>query len=1197
MKKKSIAFLHLWEMYKKFALMMKLLLFFTLAMNFAAFSNGYSQRQLSLQLENASLEDFVKKVEQLGEVGFLYDVETLEIAEKISVNAENVTLEELLSSALSNTKISYEIQDDVVILFPKKEIPVVDIEIRGKVTDAEGKPLPGATILENGTLNGITANEKGEYTLKVRGTKSVLKFSFVGFETQLIPVKDQTIINVVLKESSTELDEIVITGYLDIPEVRSTGSVSKLTAKEIKQSGAVSIDQALRGKMPGALALNISGRPGAGTRIRIRGLNSITGNMEPIWIVDGMEMKEAVPNISIGGVNLQNSILTNGIGAIAPEDIETITVLKDAAASALYGARAANGVIVVTTKKGNAGDNRINISSSFSISEAPTNHLEMMNTAEKIRYERELFEDRPTHDSQGRIINLLRSVSRGNITQAQAEAQIAELSKIQTDWFDVIFRPAYSWRHSISMSGGNQKMQYYASANLSQEQGILDGNKLNSFNSLAKLTILPVPKLRIESQLRMSVRKDIIPNPYQDPFRYATLANTYEKPYNEDGSYAYDQTYILSRIPPLNIELLHDYNILEDMATSMKKDNSSSITFDGRVSYDVLKNLSLESQIQYTYSSSYGRDWAEPGSVASYERGVIRNSGVRYLPDELNRGYLRETHGDSESYTFKNLLKYNANVNDKHFVNILLGQEASKTDAGNFFNMLPEYDPLYKIGSYPGEIDPTIYDLSSQNDPITFDTYNFSLLGNTGISQTRTASFFMNASYSFKDIYVLNGSIRYDGVDIIGNENNFTPLWNISGKWNLHREEFIQNIDFIDVLSLRASVGYTGSIDRSALPFTYMTFVTNLYYDGSVMPNQVNWKNPNIKWQKKYDRNIGLNASLFKNKLNIEFNYYNNRVIDLLDNKQLSISLGVPSIKANVASLTNKGFELDVNTVILDNTNWRWTVNFNISKNENEITDTFVKNITDLPVIQQGFVTASMSKYYTVGYDVSAVFGYEFAGVDPLTGNTLAYVHNEEFLNDWEVHSERNGRKIIDMDRYFNHEATVAYLGKTEPSVSGGFGTTLSYKSFTLAAQFVYVRGNIIRSPSSTTKYAASQNLLRNMLNRWRQPGDETEIPEIIVREGIISSGPFVFGSNAYSKYFFSSDMEKGDFLKLTYVNLSYDLPRKFIKKLGMQRCRFSINANNLFTWTRYKGIDPENNGTFGYPSARKYTASLEITF
>ncbi len=1152
-----------------------------------------------LKLKNVELSVVLERLEELTSFDFVFSYDDVEGYE-VSADFSNITLEECLNHLLDNLPFNYTTSDDLVIINFEKNITsentetAVRINIKGKITDESGNPLPGATVLEEGTLNGVTTDEQGKYTLTVSGKNSVLKISFVGFETQKIPINNKTVINVVLKEETTNLDEVVVTGYQDIPKVRSTGSVSKVTAADIKESGAVSIDQVFRGKMTGALALNVSGRPGAATRIRIRGLNSITGNMEPIWIVDGIEMQEAVPNISVGGVNLQNSILTNGIGAIAPEDIESITVLKDAAASALYGARAANGVIVVQTKKGNAGQNRITISNSFSISEAPTNRYEMMNTAEKIQFERDLFEDKPFNSTIGRVNQLLLRQYQGRISKEEVEAQIAELSKVNTDWFDVIFKTAYSRRHNISFSGGTQKMQYYASANLSEEQGILEGNKLNSFNSTSRLNIVPVPQLKVESQLKVSVRKDVIPNPMEDPFEYATFANPYEKPFNEDGSYAYDRT----TTPYKDIyqadedDQYWDYNILEDMASSTRENKTSSITFDGRISYDILKNLNIESQLQYTYSSSYGREWALPGTYASYKRGILHNSGMREVPDELNKGYLKETHGDSEAYTFKNLIKYNANINKKHFVNVLLGQQASKSNAGNFFSLLPEYDPVFKIGSYPGELDDDLFNYFS-NEKITFDTYNFEMLGNTGISETRTASFFMHGIYSYQDIYVLNASIRYDGVDIIGNKNNFTPLWNISGKWNMHREKFMEKFDFIEVLSLRLSVGYTGSIDRNALPFSYLTYLSNYYVDGTMVPSRVNWKNPNIKWQRKYDRNLGFNASLFKSRLNIEFNYYNNRTVDLLDNKQLPISSGVPSIKANVASVTNQGIELNLTTVIVNKNDWRWTVNFNLSKNENKITETFYKDISELPIIDNEWPIAFPSKYYTVGYDVSAVFGYEFAGVDPLTGNTLAYVTNEEFLNPWEIHSEKDGRKIIDMDHYFNHEATISYLGKTEPSLYGGFGTTLSYKDFTLAAQFAYVSGNIIVSPSTTQLAAASRNLLRNSANRWRQPGDITDIPEIVKRSNSNSG----VSKLAYTDYFFSSNMEKGDFLKLTYVNLSYDLPRTFIRKLGMQRCRFSINANNLFTWTKYKGIDPENNGLFGYPSSRRYTASLEITF
>ncbi len=1156
-------------------------------------ANVYSQKQkVSFKFENISLQELIWEIQKQTDFVFMYGEEDIRNVRNLSVEAIESDAVSVLRECIEGSDIEIEVVDEVVVVMKKRvlleeQMEASAIEIKGKVTDKDGEPLPGTTILELGTMNGVTADANGEYKLTVNNAKSKLKFSFVGFETQLIEVKDQKVINVVLKETATSLDEVVITGYQDIPKVRSTGSVSKVTATEIKESGAVTVDQVLRGKMSGALTMNVSGRPGATARIRIRGLNSITGDMNPIWIVDGMEMKEAVPNISVGGVNLQNSILTNGIGAIAPEDIASITVLKDAAASALYGARAANGVIVVTTKKGNAGDNRISITSSFSLSEAPSNHLDMMNSAEKIQFEREWFEDRPIVNASGRVSLILGDVFLGKISKEDGEAQIAELAKNDTDWFDVIFRPAYSWRHNINFSGGTQKMQYYASASLSEEKGILKGNKLNSFNTTAKLAFNPIPNLRIESQLRASIRKDLAPNPVEDPFAYATFANPYEKPYNEDGSYAADRSYNQERNHIDLLQYIFDYNILEDMETSSTLNKVSSISFDTKISYDIIKNLSVESQMQYTNSTSYGKDWAAPGSYASYKRNVLHNSGIRYLPDELNNGYLRETHGGSESYTFKNLIKYNANINEKHFVNVLLGQEASKTDANNFFNLLPEYNPVYRTGSYTGELDPNIF-ANWANTEITFDSYNFESLGNTGISENRSVSFFGNATYSYKDIYVLNSSLRFDGVDIIGSDNNYTPLWNISGKWNIHRENFMQDVSFVDVLSLRVSYGYTGSIDRNSLPFTYLRYHIIDYYADAITPTQINWKNPSVKWEKKLDRNLGFNASLFKNRLNIGFNYFTNRVVDLLDNKQLPVSVGDYSITANVASLTNTGFEIDLSTVVVAKGDWRWTLSFNLSQYRNRVTDTYYQNIADLPLIEKSSGVGATSKYYTVGYDASAIFGYQFAGVDPITGNSLIYVNNEEHLNEWEIHSEINGRKVIDMDRYFNHEATVAYLGKSVPSLYGGFGTMLSYKSFRLTAQFSYVSGNIIKSPSTTYIYDMRKNVLRRAANRWRQPGDVTDIPEIIVRG---NSGM------GYNKYLLDTDYENGAYLKLTYINFSYDLPRSFIKKLGMQKCRFSINANNLFTWTEYKGIDPEKGGGFGYPSPRKYTASLEITF
>lgn len=1160
---------------------MKLSLYLLLLSTFSLHANSYSQvTRLTLEMKDVTIKEVINSIRKETNFRFLYRVEEVDTYGKRNISVVDADINRLMKVLLEGTNLSYEVDNEVVIITPLNEPLKQQIHkvVKGQVTDKRGVPLPGVSVSIKGTQLGMSTNNQGEFTIELPEIgELVLCFSFIGMEKQEIPYRGQEQMKIVMQEDQQDLEEVVVTGYQTIRKERMTGSVSVISAQKIAESGVTSIDQVLRGQLPGVSVMNISGRPGENAQIRIRGLNSISGNMDPIWIVDGMEMQGAVPTISVGGTDLQNTIFTNGIGNISPEDIKSITVLKDAAASALYGARAANGVIVIETKRGTAGESYINVSGSFSLSEAPSNHLDMMSTREKIAYERTIYEDFPEYDIKGRVFQILQKTGKGIYTTTESERQIAELEQINTDWFDVIFQTAKSQRYNLSFSGGSPELQYYASANLGKEEGILKGNELTRLNTNIMLNYKPNRKVKLDFALKSTISKDAIPNPVVDPFEYATYANPYEKPYNEDGSYAYDRSWY-GDLDDMSENYEYDFNILEDMESSTRKSKSTSTTLSGKFTWEIWKGISLESQVDYTYASDHGETYAKPGSMASWLNNFLRSSGgSQSMTDDMDKGYLRETTGNNEVWGVKNMVKYNQSFKEDHFVSVLVGQEISDKKVRNFFNLLPEYDPMYEVGGYP----------SSFPNGVRLSRLQLSRLGNSGRDHEKTSSFFATASYSYQDRYILGGSIRYDGVDIIGNENQFSPLWNISTKWNIHRESFLPQWDWLDVLAIRYSYGYTGSIDRTAMPFTYMEYNYISYYDESLMPSVIHWKNPNIKWQRKLDRNFGIDFAFLNSRLNGEFNYYNNRINDVLDNKQLPVSSGQKLIRANVASTSNKGIELSLNGVVIDAKDWRWTLSFNYNKNISKVRQTYYDKLEELPIVERNNA-AYMSKYYTKGYDVSSWFGYQFAGVDPQTGNTLAYINDESKVKPWEIHSERDGRKIIDMDRNFNHEATISYIGRQYPNQTGGFGTMVKYKSLSVNAQFAFMAGNKIKSARYTSQsdmYATNMNRLRNDLNRWRQPGDITDIPEFRRRTQ----------TYAYNKYFFDNEVENGNYLKMTYLTIDWYLPRLFIQKLGLTRCKLSFNAQNLFTLTKYKGIDPENNGAFRYPSARKYTISLDI--
>ena len=525
---------------------------------------------------------------------------------------------------------------------------------------------------------------------------------------------------------------------------------------------------------------------------------------------------------------------------------------------------------------------------------------------------------------------------------------------------------------------------------------------------------------------------------------------------------------------------------------------------------------------------------------------------------------------EAELKTAQAQLEYARNFKEEHFVTAVVGQEMSDSKSRSFGYYSPEYDPMYGLIGFP--------DLSG----ILASKLSMTNLMSTSEEQDRSVSFFLTGSYSYKDRYVLSGSYRWDGVDIIGKDNRFTPLWNVSFKYNLHNEEFMKRFAWIDVLSIRGSYGFTGSIDHNAYPFTILKYGSSSYrYNGDKIPSRITPGNPSIKWQRKEDRSIGLDFSLLRNRINGTVNYYNNETRDLLDRKKIAVSSGRKEVKANVASLNNKGWEVSLSTVNINYKTFRWSTSFNIAVNKNRVTDTYYQAVDELSSISRN---NSSQAYFVKGQPTEAWYGYKFAGVDPATGHTLAYIDAKDSGNPM-GHLIADGRYVIDMDSEFSTKA-VSFLGEAYPPISGGFGTQFNLGRFSLSAQFSFMAGHKIKSFESSHGVqlsAAKYNQLAQELYRWRKVGDITNIPAYTVN------------SNASSNYFFSSQVESGNYLKCNNISLGYNMDPEICKKLCLTRMRINFNIQNVFTSTKYRGLDPENMGAFGYPSARSYVLSLNI--
>ena len=663
---------------------MKLYFNFTVCLVGTSFGNSLAQKQqVTLNLKNVSLYELFNQIKEQTGLRFLYNAEQLDGLANVSVQAQNEKVSDVLNKVFSGKALTYDC-DGKVIIVKKQEILPQTIKakiISGKVTDYRDNPLPGVTIQIKGTAVGTSTNSSGVYSLPIATSDAVLIFSFIGMKTQEIAVANKSEINVKMTEESSNLDEVVVTGYQDIRRDRVTGSVTVITAKEIENNSFKSIDQILEGKVAGLYSYTTSGAPGTRANIRIRGDNSISGNKEPLWVVDGLPLQGGVASINVVNAgNIQESILDHGIGNIAPTDIESITVLKDAAASAIYGARAANGVIVIKTKRGFEGKATFNYNGSFGMVEAPRIDLDFMNSSEKIDFEISLMKDFSRAWEGGLVGKIYDYYMQGRYTESQYREELDKLRKINTDWFDVIFRKAFSQSHFLSMRGGTEKTNYYASINYNGQSGILKSNSYDNLGASLEIRHKPAQNFEMNFKLNGNFRESKDHNSSIDPFKYAVFANPYEKPFNEDGSYAADFTYLGDNRSSIHYGNIYDqFNILRELNETQNKTIASDLSARLGMNYQVMEGLSVDLNGSLTYSTNNTEAWAAPGTYTSYSNCFTSSAISGELPEKYNNGYLKEGSGRSTAFALRGLISYNNNKLENHAFSLVVGTELSRT--------------------------------------------------------------------------------------------------------------------------------------------------------------------------------------------------------------------------------------------------------------------------------------------------------------------------------------------------------------------------------------------------------------------------------------------------------------------------------------------------------------------------------------
>lgn len=1050
--------------------------------------------------------------------------------------------------------------------------------IKGRVTDDQGAPIEGASIILKGTKKGASTDADGYYKIEVDKPKdAVLVFSAIGMKSQEVRVSERSTINVTLYLSASQIMEVVVTGMQKREKNKMVGAISTVTAKDLENSGITTIDKALKGKMAGVFVRSVSGRPGETGEIIIRGINTMTGNREPLYVLDGMPMPAG--EIS-GGVN---SLMTNGIGNIPPEDIESISILKDATAASIYGARAANGVVVITTKVGQAGKDYISYSGQAGITFRPKNKFSFMNSAEKVAFERGIYEDfHPIYG--GRVNQLLYQADNGVISREEADEQIAQLSKTNTDWIKELYRPAFLQSHNLTLSGGNAKTQYNVSVNFQDAQGTLMQDKFQTGGLNMKLSRQVSKDLLVRVNLYTTLKKNREGASALDPFRYAVFANPYEKPYNDDGSYAADDTYrnLANDITYYSDLNYKNFNMIRELRENTNTMVYGNIRGQLGIEYSFLKNFRYVGTGVIDYTTVHNIDESRAGTFRSWADNWLNAASTQLgmiLP-QFNQGFLKENMGRVTDYTVRNSIEFNKNFGNKHFVQLFGANEVGGRTNYQFNHFNPVYLQDYRMAGYPS------WNFVS---PERYMNLSLPVFGGTYFTEDRSVSFIGSGVYSYDNRYVLNGNVRSDGVDIIGSKNQFAPLWSAGARWNAHNEKFLKPYnDVISRLVLSVGYGYRGSINRSVYPFhTYTLSATT--YDDVVKASAFSYGNPVLKWEKKRDLNIGTEVSLYKGRFNLEARYFNERVTDLLDNVSLPASVGRTSATVNVGELSNKGWEFSTRIEVLRSKELLWELGGNITTVKNNLDKVYY---SELPNI------ASNTTRNIESYSINSWYGYKVSHVDPQNGHLMVKALKiDKEIKDNQVINHYT-EEVIDINSISTADLQTKYrtyyLGHQDPNLYGGFNTRVVYKEFELAGNFTFAGGNKIlgfqdrrEGPGGDVDQitASRTNRLKENQYRWRQPDDITNIPVYSINR-----------SN-YISYLIDSDLEDGSFLKCTELALSWRAKPATLGRSIVKTLRASVIANNLFTITSYNGTDPETYSTFGYPTTPSVTFSLNVGF
>lgn len=1082
-------------------------------------------------------------------------------------------------------------------------------KISGTVVSAEdGEPVIGASVMIQGTKVGTVTDIDGNFTLSANRANPMLEISYIGMVTQ--KVKGSSNMKITLQTDSKTIDEVVVTGMVKVDKRLFSGSTSKIDASSAKIDGVADISRSLEGKAAGVSVQNVSGTFGTAPKIRVRGATSIYGSSKPLWVVDGVIMEDVVDvssdQLSSGDAN---TLISSAIAGLNSDDIESFEILKDGSATSVYGARAMAGVIVVTTKKGKAGQAKISYTGEYTMRLKPSySTFNIMNSQDQMSVYQELqqkgflnyaeISNATNSGVYGKMYELLNTYdpttgqfALANTNEARA-AYLRDAEFRNTNWFSELFSNSIQHNHSVSITAGTEKAQYYASVSAMYDPGWYNKSQVErytaNFNANYKLS----KKLTAGIIGNASYRKQEAPgtisattNPVTGEISRAFDINPYS--YALNSSRALDpNTYYTRNYSPFNIfhELENNYIDL----------NVVDFRMQASLSYKPITKVELTAlgAVKYTATTNEHNIKDDSNQAAAYRAmgnsTIQKNNNYLYTnPDDIyalpvtilpNGGILDRTDNRMFGYDFRASAAYNDVYNEDHIVNLYGAMEVNSVE--RHATWFRGWGMQYNMGEIPS----WAYAVFKKSQEQGSDYYS---LENT---HERSAAFVGVATYSWKRRYSLTGTYRYEGTNRMGKSRSarWLPTWNLSGAWNAHEESWFEKLKPI-LSNFTAKLSYSLTADRGPSSITNSRAVIKA--DNPWRPSAsdkesslyIAWlANQDLTYEKKHELNFGIDAGFLKNRINFTFDIYTRHNYDLIGATN-TMGIGGESTKyGNVAKMKSNGVELSLNTVNIKTKDFTWSTDLIYSHMHNEVTELNTYNRLYDYISGYGFTMP--------GYPQRSLFSIPFAGL------------NNEGLPTFYDPDGNITVTGIDMQEYDPERLKfLKYEGPADPTDVGSFGNILRYKNLTLNLFVTYSFGNVVRlDPVFSSSYSDLSATPKEFNNRWIKPGDEkfTNVPVIASKQQLKNIADL---DKAYQAYNYSTArVAKGDFIRMKEISLAYEFPKTITQALNIANLSLKLQATNLFLIyadKKLNGQDPEffNAGGVATPMPKQFTLTLKF--